>query len=125
MANRQAFHGHYVVPWPHGCIVVGATRERGTGWGDHTTAAGVREVLDEALGVVPGLAHATIVDMRVDIRPATPDNLPVLGGSPPLRMSPWRRDMVRQCCNLDRTAVSSSLSSRLVARLRPISARFP
>ena len=75
----NAFHGHYVVPWPHGCIVVGATRERGTGWGDHTTAAVVREVLDEALGVVPGLAHATIVDMRVDIRPATPDNLPVLG----------------------------------------------
>ena len=71
-----------MVPWPHGCIVVGATRERGTGWGDHTTAAVVREVLDEALGVVPGLAHATIVDMRVDIRPATPDNLPVLGAVP-------------------------------------------
>ena len=46
-----AFHGHYIVPWPDQRLVVGATRERGSGFVPHTTAAGVAEVLGEALQV--------------------------------------------------------------------------
>lgn len=77
-----AFHGHYLVPWPDGRVVVGATREVGSGFVPQTTLAGVREVLDEALRVAPGLAAAAIADIRVGLRPATPDNLPLVGPLP-------------------------------------------
>lgn len=77
----SAFHGHYMVPWHDSRVVVGATREY-CGFAPHTTAAGVREVLDEALRVAPGLADASIGEIRVGLRPGTPDNLPVLGAVP-------------------------------------------
>ena len=76
------FRGHYLVAWPGGRVVAGATRETGAGFNPVTTAAGVREVLDEALRVAPGLAGAAIHDIRVGLRPATPDLLPVLGTVP-------------------------------------------
>lgn len=76
-----AFHGHYMLPWPDGRVVVGATREH-AGFAPQTTAAGIREVLDEALRVAPGLADAAIADIRVGLRPGTPDLLPVLGAMP-------------------------------------------
>jgi D-amino-acid dehydrogenase len=72
------FRGHYLVPWPDQRVVVGATREF-VGFQPHTTVAGVHEVLAEALRVAPGLANATIGEVRVGLRPSTPDSLPVLG----------------------------------------------
>lgn len=78
------FHGHYMVPWPDQRVVVGATREF-AGFEAHTTAAGVHEVLTEALRVAPGLANATIGEVRVGLRPSTPDSLPVLGQTPAVR----------------------------------------
>jgi len=77
-----AFHGHYIVPWPDGRVAVGATRETGSGFRTETSAAGVREVLDEALRVAPGLATAQLSEMRVGLRPLPPDGLPVLGSVP-------------------------------------------
>jgi D-amino-acid dehydrogenase len=77
-----AFHGHYMVAWPDSRIVVGATRETGSGFAPHTTAAGVYEVLGEALRVAPGLAQARIAETRIGLRPSTSDNLPVLGAIP-------------------------------------------
>jgi D-amino-acid dehydrogenase len=77
-----AFRGHYMVPWDDGRVVVGATRETGSGFGAHTTAAGVREVLAEALRVAPGLAQAAIREVRVGLRPASRDGLPILGPAP-------------------------------------------
>jgi D-amino-acid dehydrogenase len=76
-----AFHGHYILPWPGGRVVVGATRES-VGFAPHTTAAGVREVLDEALRVAPGLASFALAEVRVGLRPGTPDHLPILGSLP-------------------------------------------
>ena len=78
-----AFRGHYILPWPDSRVVVGATREF-VGFTPQTTAAGVREVLDEALRVAPGLAGAAIAEIRVGLRPATPDHLPILGAVPEL-----------------------------------------
>lgn len=77
-----AFRNHYLVPWPDGRVAAGATREDDTGFDPRTTAAGVREVLDEALRVAPGLADATVAEIRVGLRPITPDGLPVLGPVP-------------------------------------------
>lgn len=77
-----AFRGHYLVPWGDDRVVAGATREDGTGFDDRATAGGVREVLDEALRVAPGLADATLAEVRVGLRPASPDGLPILGAVP-------------------------------------------
>ncbi len=76
------YRGHYIVPWPGGRVAAGATREEGSGFDPRTTAAGVREVLDEALTTAPGLADASVEEVRVGLRPVTPDRLPVLGGVP-------------------------------------------
>jgi D-amino-acid dehydrogenase len=77
-----AFRGHYMVPWPDSRVAVGATRETGAGFHPHTTAAGIQEVLSEALRVAPGLAQAEIRDIRVGLRPLTSDTMPVLGPVP-------------------------------------------
>lgn len=77
-----AFRGHYMVPWGDARIAVGATREAGSGFRPHTTAAGVAEVLTEALRVAPGLAEAEIREIRVGLRPASRDGLPILGPLP-------------------------------------------
>ena len=81
----SAFHHHYLVAWPDSRVVAGATRETGSGFTPHTTTAGVREVLGEALRVAPGLATAEIREMRVGLRPFTTDTLPVLGPVPGVR----------------------------------------
>jgi D-amino-acid dehydrogenase len=78
----SAFHHHYLVAWPDSRVVAGATRETGSGFAPHTTAAGVREVLSEALRVAPGLAGAEVREIRVGLRPFTSDTLPVLGAVP-------------------------------------------
>ncbi len=79
------FRGHYIVPWPGGRVVVGATREAGAGFAAHTTAAGIHNVLGEALRVAPGLAGAEVAELRVGLRPASADGMPILGGVPGVR----------------------------------------
>ena len=78
----SAFHGHYIVPWPQGNIVVGATRETNSGFDTQPTASGIHEVLHEALRVAPGLAQAELKSVRVGLRPMTNDQLPILSKVP-------------------------------------------
>lgn len=70
---------HYLVPFDAGRIVVGATRETGSGFDARETAAGVRQVLADALAVAPGLADATVVETRVGLRPLPDGDLPTAG----------------------------------------------
>jgi D-amino-acid dehydrogenase len=76
------FHFHYLLTFPGGRVVVGATREDHAGFNVCETAGGVHEVLSEALRVAPGLADAVVLEVRIGLRPATPDGLPVLGRVP-------------------------------------------
>ena len=78
----SGFHDHYMVAWPGGRVAAGATRETGSGFEPRATAAGVREVLDEALRLAPGLAAATLLEVRVGLRPLSADGLPILGPVP-------------------------------------------
>ena len=80
-----AFRRHYIVPWTGGRVVVGATRETGSGFQPQCTAQGVMEVLGEALRVAPGLKDAALEEIRVGLRPASPDGLPILGPVPGVR----------------------------------------
>src|SRR5258708_5061303 len=66
---------------PHGGGA-GATRESAGGFDVRMTAGGVYEALGEALRVAPGLATATLKEVRVGLRPASPDGLPLLGRLP-------------------------------------------
>ena len=77
--------GHYLLAFDDSRIVVGATREDGSGFDHRVTAAGLAEVLNEALAVAPGLAGATHLETRVGLRPTGPDLLPLLGPVPGLR----------------------------------------
>jgi D-amino-acid dehydrogenase len=43
------------------------------------------EVLGEALRVAPGLKDASLDEIRVGLRPASPDGLPILGPVPGVR----------------------------------------
>jgi D-amino-acid dehydrogenase len=81
----SAFRHQYMVAWPDSRVVAGATRETGSGFAPHTTTTGVRALLDEALRVAPGLAAAEVREIRVGLRPLTPDTLPVLGAVPGIR----------------------------------------
>ena len=78
----SAFHGHYIVPWPRGHIVVGSTREINSGFDTEPTAGGIYEVIGEALRVAPGLAQAELKSVRVGLRPMIKDKLPILSHVP-------------------------------------------
>lgn len=73
---------HYLVAFDQSKVVVGATRETGVGYDYRLTVSGVKEVIDEALAVAPGLADSTLQEVRIGFRPMGPDILPLLGTVP-------------------------------------------
>lgn len=70
----------YFVPWDDGTMLVGATAED-VGFDQRATVAGVRDLLDAACEMVPHSWAAGFNEARVGLRPATPDELPLLGRS--------------------------------------------
>jgi D-amino-acid dehydrogenase len=70
---------HYMVAFDGGRIVVGATRETGSGFDPRVTAQGQRHVLDNALRLSPGLGAATLLETRVGLRPMATDGFPIVG----------------------------------------------
>ena len=77
----QQVYGHYMVPWADHRVAVGATVED-AGFAPDVTAGGVNEIMREALRVMPGLAGATLGEVRVGLRPTSIDDAPVLGPLP-------------------------------------------
>ena len=73
---------HYLLAFDGSRVVVGATREPGTGFDYRVTPGGLAEVLSQALAVAPGLATATYLETRVGFRPMSPDGRPLLGPVP-------------------------------------------
>jgi glycine oxidase len=69
--------GCYLVPWTDGTVLVGATAED-VGFDERATSSGVRTLLDAAEALVPELSSATFMDVRVGLRPASSDGLPLL-----------------------------------------------
>ncbi|MDH4064854.1 MAG: glycine oxidase ThiO [Acidobacteriota bacterium] len=70
----------YLVPWPDGSILAGATVED-VGFDESTTQEGRHALLDMAVRLVPALKNAGITDFRAGLRPRGPDDLPVVGRS--------------------------------------------
>lgn len=70
----------YLVPWLNGRVLVGATVED-AGFDERATAAGVRDLLEAGCALVPQLWQASFEEVRVGLRPASPDGLPLIGRS--------------------------------------------
>ena len=70
----------YIVPRDDGRMLVGSTLEF-VGYRRNVTARAVRDLLDGAIELVPGLAEATPGQMWSNFRPYTDDELPLLGPS--------------------------------------------
>lgn len=68
----------YLVTFPGGRVVIGATRED-AGFQYQTTVAGVAELLTGAAALAPGLREAEVLETRIGFRPVSSDGRPVLG----------------------------------------------
>ena len=68
----------YVVPRPDGRLIVGATVEE-RGFDTTVTAGGVHELLREAYRLLPEIAELELLEVAAGLRPATPDNMPLIG----------------------------------------------
>lgn len=69
---------HYLLAFPGGKVVAGATRETGSGFDHRQTAAGVHKILADALRVAPGLADATLTEVRIGFRPLSTSGHPTI-----------------------------------------------
>jgi glycine oxidase len=74
------FEGGYLVPRGDGRYVLGATMEE-RGFDTSVTAGGLYELLRDAGELVPGVHELLVEETSAGLRPATPDNTPVLGRS--------------------------------------------
>ncbi len=70
----------YVVPRDGAEVVLGATVED-RGFDLRVTAGGVHELLREAYRALPEIAELELAECSAGLRPATPDNAPVIGRS--------------------------------------------
>ena len=71
----------YIVPRRDGTIIIGATSED-VGFAPQNTPKGVQQLLTNATRLFPLLQDLPIHETWWGFRPATPDELPILGGSP-------------------------------------------
>jgi glycine oxidase len=72
------YEGGYLVPRGDGRYVLGATVEE-RGFDTTVTAGAVHELLRDAAELVPGIDELVLEEVAAGLRPATPDNAPVLG----------------------------------------------
>jgi glycine oxidase len=77
---RALVHGRsiYLVPRRDGSMVVGATMEE-KGMDTAVQAGAVHQLLDDARTVVPGIDELVLLEAQAGLRPAAPDNAPIVG----------------------------------------------
>jgi D-amino-acid dehydrogenase len=127
----QPVLGFYLVPWPNGRVACGGTMEAEAGFDHRATADGVHQLLRECLRTAPGLASATMADVRVGSRPATPDGRPILGrlpgwsnvfvatghGAEGLLLGPYSARLVASCLLGDAVPTESTASTGTAAEV--------
>jgi glycine oxidase len=70
----------YLVPRSDGRIVIGSTLEE-VGFDKRTDADTIHRLHQAAIGIVPRLRQARIIEDWAGLRPGTPDDLPILGAT--------------------------------------------
>ena len=68
----------YLVPWTDGSLLVGGTVEQ-VGFDERPTDEGVQGLRRAAAELLPASALADLQEVRVGLRPGTPDGVPVIG----------------------------------------------
>ena len=103
-------HDHYMVAWPGGRVACGATHDA-SGSTRASPSKGCARSSTARLSVAPGLADATLLEVRVGLRPISTTGLPLLGALPgsPARSS--RPDTERAASPTDRGARARSPTS--------------
>ena len=82
---RIVEHGkNYLVPREDGHVLIGATEEN-AGFDTRPTAAAVRDLLNEALGLCPALGQAQVEAVWAGLRPGSIDTKPYIGVAPGFR----------------------------------------
>lgn len=76
------FGDQYILTFDPDRVVAGATREFDSGFDTRITPGGVQHVLNTALRIAPGLAHGTLDEVRVGLRPFAGDGNPFIGMVP-------------------------------------------
>lgn len=74
----------YAVPWKDGSLLVGATVED-VGFDESPTPDGVRSLVLAVADLIPASRGARVQEVRVGLRPKTPDGLPAIGRSSTMR----------------------------------------
>lgn len=82
LPTLDTYAGHYLLTFPGDRVVIGATRETGSGFDPTLTAGGVAQVLAQGFSLVPALERARWIEARVGLRPASMDGRPYLGRAP-------------------------------------------
>jgi glycine oxidase len=72
------FSSTYLVPRGDGRYILGATTEE-RGFDTTVTAGALYELLRDAAELVPGVHELVVEETLAGLRPATPDNLPLIG----------------------------------------------
>lgn len=72
----------YIVPQADQRLVLGSTTEFNVGFEQHNTAAGINEVLNKTLAVLPKLGDCSLVKCWAGLRPAGLDRKPYIGVVP-------------------------------------------
>jgi D-amino-acid dehydrogenase len=75
-------NSYYMLAFDDSRVVIGATRETGSGFDYRVTAGGQAEVLNFGLAFAPGLQNASLIETRIGFRPAATDAKPILGKVP-------------------------------------------
>ncbi len=78
----QPVFDHYLVTWPGGRLVLGATFESEAGFDAGTTLAGVQQLIAGVARLAPSLRDARLGEIRVGLRPVSVDDSPILGPVP-------------------------------------------
>lgn len=80
---RRVLYGQkvYIVPRRSGQIILGATVET-VGFIQHNTPAGIAQLLNAAIELYPEFQNFPLEECWWGFRPATPDELPILGAGP-------------------------------------------
>ncbi|HUU85697.1 MAG TPA: glycine oxidase ThiO [Phycisphaerae bacterium] len=74
--------GCYLVRRSDGLVLVGSTVEHESGFDRRTTPAGVHQLMEDTLTLIPGLADASVAAFWAGLRPGTPDRRPYIGPVP-------------------------------------------
>ena len=112
----------YIVPRQDGRLVLGATSQA-VGFTAGNTAAGVHQLLQQAIALWPPLADFTLEGTWWGYRPATPDQSPILGPGPAtnlilatghyrngILLAPITAQLIGQLCRGDTPALLTPFS---------------